>query len=62
MIVRMEHCRKLRYCSRGVRNFFEKHGLDYTDFLKNGIPYQELYEASNGDGMVTALEEVLHGG
>jgi hypothetical protein len=24
-------------CSRGGREFFAKHGLDWSDFLKNGI-------------------------
>mgnify|MGYP006263972639 CR=1 FL=1 len=37
MIIRMTHVRAARMCSSGTRKFFMQHGLDWGDFLKNGI-------------------------
>lgn len=37
-IVRMEHVRACNYCSRGARAWFERYGLDWQDFLQNGLP------------------------
>lgn len=59
--VRMSHCRELRYCSYGVREFFKKHGMDYSKFLKEGLPASEMLEACNHDGMVKDLVEVASG-
>jgi len=61
VIVRMEDLRQLRYCARGVRAFFERHGLDYNRFLSEGIEAEELLTASNHDGMAQAAVEVAHG-
>ena len=38
MLVRMEHCREIGYCARGVRYFFQLHGLDFAKFLSEGLP------------------------
>lgn len=59
--VRMEDMRKLRYCSRGVRAFFSRHGLDYSDFLKNGISGRLLLESSGNDAMAKRAVEAAHG-
>lgn len=60
VIVKMEHLRRLGYCSAGVRTFFQRHGLDYTAFLNEGIPAEQL--AKTGDGMaMTAIEEASNG-
>jgi hypothetical protein len=61
VIVKMEHCRSLRYCARGVRELFARYGLDFSDFLKNGIPADRLLEATNNDGMCIAAVEVASG-
>ena len=61
VIVKMEHMRSLRYCSRGVREFFERHQLNYSDFLQNGISGEELLAASGNDAMAAAVVEVAHG-
>ena len=43
MIIRLEHCRAITgpngkgYCSRGMREFAKQQGLDWEDFLANGI-------------------------
>lgn len=61
VIVRMEHCRQLRYCAKGVRELFLRCGLDYSDFLANGIPAEKLLEASSNDAMVQDVVEVARG-
>lgn len=58
VIVRMEHCRQLAYCARGTKTFFEKHNLDFADFLKNGIDSEVFLEATNHDWMVQKVVEV----
>lgn len=60
-IVRMEHLRQLRYCARGVRAFFERYGLDYSQFLSEGIESGVLLEATNHDAMAVAAVEVANG-
>lgn len=34
-------------CSRGGREFFARHGLDWSDFLKNGIDANKLREIND---------------
>lgn len=59
VIVRMEHIRRARMCSRGSRAFFERHGLDWQRFLREGIPASEL--AATGDAMALQVVEVARG-
>ena len=61
VIVKMEDCRQLRYCARGVRELFARYGLDYSDFLQNGISAEKLLEASGNDAMALAAVEVARG-
>lgn len=37
-IVRVEHIRKARMCSRGARMWAQRHGLDYMTFVTQGYP------------------------
>lgn len=60
VIVRMAHLRRLGYCGSGVRVFFEKFNLDYSDFLKNGIDADTLLQACNNDYMAVRAVEVAH--
>lgn len=59
VLVRMEHVRAVRMCSRGTRAFFERHGLDWQTFLKDGLP-AEMLEAT-GDAMALQVVEVARG-
>jgi len=61
IVVRIEHCRKLLYCSRGIRDLLGRYGFDYSDFLANGVDAQALLEASNYDAMVVDVVEVARG-
>lgn len=59
--VKLEHCRKLNYCSRGIRELFSKYNMDYADFLENGIDSKILCEKTNNDWMVLQAVEVANG-
>lgn len=41
------------FCGRGARRWFARHGLDWTDFLRNGISSDVLERT--GDAMALAL-------
>ena len=47
--VTMRHVRQCRMCSRGARGFFERHGLDWSEFLRAGLPVEALERT--GDAM-----------
>lgn len=57
--VRMEHVRKAMMCSKGSRTWFKRHGLDWQEFLKNGIE-PEKFEAT-GDPMAIRVAEIARG-
>lgn len=59
VIVTIKDIRQLKYCSRGARKFFAKNGLDWSDFLANGVPAELLEET--GDAMAIKLCEVARG-
>ena len=45
----MRHIRQCKMCSRGARAFFERHGLDWSEFLRAGLPVETLEKT--GDAM-----------
>lgn len=60
MIVTLEHLRtipgfgnKPGFCSRGGRDWFAAHGLDWNAFRKEGIEAERL--VATGDGLALAL-------
>jgi hypothetical protein len=42
MIVRVQDCQEMGYCMRRVRPWFVTHGLDFVDFVRNGIEENDL--------------------
>lgn len=60
VIIRIEHCRRLLYCSRGIRDLLNRYGFDYSDFLANGVSAEALLAASGNDAMVLAVAEVAN--
>ena len=54
-IVTIRDARKARMCTDGGRTFFNRHGLDWVDFLRNGILASKLM--ATGDAM--ALKVVM---
>ena len=51
--VTMVHIRQARLCARGARAFFLRYGLDWTGFLRNGIPAADL--ESTGDALTARV-------
>lgn len=46
----------LNYCSRGSRVWFKQHGLDWSEFIRDGLPEDVLL--ATGDAMaLAAIEE-----
>ena len=59
MIIRMRDIRAAKMCSRGARAWFVRHGLDWSEFITNGID-AELVLAT-GDAMAIRVVEVARG-
>lgn len=41
-VVTIHDCRKLGFCMRSVRPWFANHGLDFREFVRNGIDSSEI--------------------
>lgn len=54
MIIRIEDCRSKKLCSAGLRRFAAKHGLDFQEFVRNGIDSDLL---PKDDSMVQEMIE-----
>lgn len=57
--VRMEDVRAAKMCSSGARAFFQRHGLDWQEFLRDGIEAEILVKT--GDAMALQVVEVARG-
>jgi hypothetical protein len=53
VIVTMRDVRATKGCARGARAFAQRHGLDWTDFLENGVDATVL--EATGDHMALQL-------
>lgn len=49
-IVTMDDIRKAGYCARGARRWFETHGLDFRDFMENGVPASVMLATGDAQG------------
>ena len=49
------HCRELGYCNRGLREWFEREGLDWPAFVREGIAADVLRIRDN-DMVARAIE------
>lgn len=64
MKVKLEHARRLHYCSSGIRQFCSKYNIDFRDFIRNGIDAKELEKLDDGlsNRMINlAKEDSLNG-
>jgi hypothetical protein len=59
MIITHNDVRGMRYCNNGARKFFQRHNLDWSDFVKNGITEEQLI--NTGDAMAVRLVEFAKG-
>lgn len=62
LIITMDDALAVNYCAKGTRRFFIEHGLDFADFLKNGIESDVFLEKTKHDAMVVALVEAVRNG
>lgn len=56
MIAKVSHIRAAKICLKGARQWFNRHGIPWQDFLANGVPVETL--EATGDPMafrVTAI-------
>lgn len=62
-IVLHRHCRDLGYCNRGLRAWFAHVGLDWADFLKQGIAADTLRQFDNAmaERAIAHAEGEAHG-
>lgn len=59
MIITMTHVRMARYCRRGAMAFCNRHGLDWSKFLRDGLPERDIL--ATGDAMAKKVVEIAHG-
>ena len=52
----MSDVRRARMCSKGARDFFARHGLDWSAFLREGIDAEALW--GTGDPMAQEVVQV----
>lgn len=50
----MKHIRQCRMCSRGARAFFARHGLDWGEFLRAGLPVEAFEQTGDAMAMQVA--------
>lgn len=63
--VRVRHIRQANLCAPGTREWFKRHDLDYTDFLKNGIDAEKVLQLNDHFGnqvVAKAREEEVNNG
>lgn len=48
IFVNVADIRAANFCSRGARQWFTRHGLDYNEFLVRGLPIEQI-EGTNDD-------------
>lgn len=54
-IVRIDDITRAGHCASGARRWFEAHGLDFRDFLKNGLAAETLL--ATGDALAVRVVE-----
>lgn len=48
IIITSRELKRCGICVPGQQDWFEKHGMDFRDFVKNGIPASELLKTEDG--------------
>ena len=59
MIITMRDIRAAGMCSKGARKWFNRNGLEWSEFLKDGIDSDEILKT--GDAMGKRVIEVARG-
>lgn len=48
MRVTISDVRQTGHCVLGIRQWFDRHGLDFADFMRNGIDAETLLATKDG--------------
>jgi len=56
LFVTIQDLRAARYCLAGVRPWFQRHGLNWQDFLSHGIDAERL--RATGDALIEPVIQV----
>lgn len=51
ILVKMKHVRACDLCSRGTRQWFKQHNLNYTQFLQEGTPVETIESIGDAFGL-----------
>ncbi|AEY69563.1 tail assembly protein [Burkholderia phage vB_BceS_AH2] len=55
MIITTKDLQPVSYCARGARRWFAEHGLDWSKFVFEGLPEEDIL--ATGDPMAIKLVE-----
>ena len=55
VLARLEHARRLGYCARGMRRWFDGRERSWAEFVGEGVPVSWLRET--GDAMAQAVAD-----
>lgn len=62
VLVKMEHVRRAKMCSRGARAFFARHNLNFDEFLVTGLDSSLIRATKDAMAIkVAELAEAEHG-
>lgn len=56
IVVTMAHVRAANLCSRGARQWFSKYGLDWSQFVREGLPASTL--EATGDALAKKVCDI----
>ena len=56
LCITIQDLRAARYCLAGVRPWFQRHGLNWQDFLSHGIDAERL--RATGDALIEPVIQV----
>lgn len=58
-IITLRDIHAVHQCRKGAQRFFERYGLDWHDFRRNGIKASQL--EATGDALVKKVVEAVRG-
>ena len=53
-MVKVEHIRAARLCTRGARDWFRKYNLSWAEFVKHGLPVETIEATGDALGLRVA--------
>ena len=62
IVVTGAHLRAARFCSRGARMWFDRHGLDYAKFLSEGLSVNVVEQTDALGRQVAEIARRQHAG